>query len=268
MNEVKGLLLASLSGIFCSEIATGNQEENGKPAEEAVLGSDTFEERELAANELWGKGKESLNLLNAMALSDDPEQSWRARQILRWVDLEMTPETPDEIVDLVERYLTAPNAQEREKIYALLLGKEAYVQLFRLPKHISDEVVARNLAERVAELAGQVARKKILAGYDDEALAILEDAKNARAGQLRWVSLASALGKREELWDGLSDEDKMRFARWEGNVELVRSLAKPEHAVQLSLQLLDGEVLPFLEKRGAANNSEGIRARVAKLRSG
>ena len=263
MSEVKSLLLASLGGLFCSEVVHGNQEEDGKPAEEAVLGSDTFLERERAAHELWEEGRDSLNLLNAMALSDDPEQSWRARQILRWVDLEMTPETPEETVELVESYLTAPNAQEREKIYNQLLDKEAYVQLFRLPRHIADEVVARNLAERVAELAGEVAEEKILGGYDDEALAILEDAKNAEAGQLRWVALASAMGKREELWDGLSDEDKMRFARWEGSVELISSLAAPDHEVQLSLQLLEGQVLPFLEKRAKLKDSYGIRARVA-----
>ncbi|MGJ8723513.1 MAG: tetratricopeptide repeat protein [Roseibacillus sp.] len=263
MSAVKGLLLVSLYGMVCGEIVLGDQDEAG-PSTEAALGAETFVERQLAANQLWERGPEAVNLLNAMALSDDPEESWRARQILRWVDLEMTPDTPDEIVELVERYLIAANAQDRERIYGDLLAKEAYVQLFRLPKHVSDEVVSRNLAERVAELAGEVAEEKILSGDDEEALAILEDAKNAKAGHLRWVALASALGKKDELWDELSEDDQMRFARWEGDVELIRTLAGPDHEVQLSLQLLDGEVLPFLTKQATRNDSMGIRARIAK----
>ena len=260
------MLLSILFGALGCVAVSLAQGANGvnRGAELPVLGAESFEERERAAMELWSKGDEARNLLTALTLANDPEQAWRARRLLRWVDLEMTPETPKEIVDLVENYLIAPSAKKREIIYNRLLGKEAYVQLFRLPKHVSDQTVARNLAERVAELAGQVAEEKILAGKDWEALAILEDARNAEAGHLRWVSLASALGMREELWGGLSTEDRMRFARWEGDLELIESLASPEHEIQFTLQLMNGNPMSFLEKEALRNDQVGIRTRISK----
>ena len=263
MKEVKGLFLASFSGAFCVVAAMGaNQDDAGSPPVPA-LSADTFEEREQAEEAIWRKGPEAVNLLKALTLSNDPEQAWRARQILRWVDLEITPETPAEIRELIESYLKAPNAQQREKIYDALLTKEAYVQLFRLPRHVSNKEVARELAERVSELAGRIAVEKILEGKEEEALAVLESAKNNEISHLRWVSLASAMGLREELWADLSSEDQMRFARWEGDLDLVRSLASPDHEVQLTLQLLEGEALPYLKKQSARRSQAGIRTRVA-----
>lgn len=261
---VLGSLVVPAVAAKVNDIATAGAKDGSSGATPSVLGAERFEDRELAKVELWKEGEGSVNLLTALTLADDPEQAWRARQLLRWVDLEMTPETPPEIVELVENYLVAKTAKDREVIYNQLLEKEAYVQLFRLPRHITDEIVSRSLAERVAELAGRVAEEKILAGEDLEALSILEDARNAKAGQLRWVSLASALGLREELWEELSSQDKMRFARWEGDAELIKSLATPDHEIQLTLDLLAGEPLPYLEKRAKLNSQAGLRARLAK----
>lgn len=267
---MKNVLLASLGGMLWATSllsisgAIEGEQENPPTKDAAVLGAAAYEEREQAGKSLWAQGEESRNLLTALSLANDPEEAWRARRLLRWVDLEMTPETPAEIVDLVENYLAANSAKEREVIYEQLLAKEAYVQLFRLPNHVGDKVVAQNLADRVAELAGRVALEKILAGEDLEALAILEDSKSSRAGQLRWVALASALGMREELWGDLSSADQMRFARWEGDLELIESLASPDHEVQLTLQLLAGDPIPFLTKQAARNDQTGFRTRIAK----
>lgn len=261
MLEVKRLLLLGLCGSCFGGLALADDAES---VAESALGDGTYLEREQAKQELWARGKESQKLLDALANSDDPEVAWRARQILRWVDLEITPDTPKDIVSLIEDYLDATNAQERERIYNDLLEKEAYVQLFRLPRHISDEVVSRSLAERVAELAGQVAEEKILEGKDMEALSILEDAKDAETGNLRWVALASALGLKEQLWPDLSEEDRMRFARWEGDLDLIRKLAPATHEIQTTLQLIDGNVMPYLDKRSTSNDQQGLRARLAK----
>ncbi len=264
------MFLSGIFGLLCvfavqAVSAAIEPEGELQPKEDiVVLGAETFAEREQAGRQLWERGEESRNLLTALSLSDDPEQAWRARRLLRWVDLEMTPETPQEIVDLVESYLIAPTAKEREALYTQLLAKEAYVQLFRLPKHLNDEVVARSLADRVAELAGQVAREKILEGKDLEALAILEDAKEARTGHLRWVSLVSALGMRDELWGEMSSDDRMRLARWEGDVDLLRTLAPEDHEVWMTLNLIAGDPLPFLEKQAVRKDQFGMRARLSR----
>ena len=255
MAGVGSLWLLSFPGVL------GNE---AKVSESSSLGSESFLEREKAGEELWKGGEESFNLLTALSLCDDPEVVWRSRRILRWVDMEITPETPREVRDMVESYLVASNARERELIYNNLLERGAYIQLFRLPRHVTDEKVARNLAVRVAELAGQIAEEKILAGLDEEALAILEDAKVANTGAMRWISLVSALGLGEKYWSEMSRKEQIMFARWEGNVDLLDELVDSDHEVRLTLRLLDGEVVPYLEQKEKLANIIGIRARIGK----
>ncbi len=229
------------------------------------IGAEGYLERNLASDELWEKGAQSLNILTALSLSDDPEQSWRARNILRWLDLELTPDTPSEIFEAVESYLTAKTDQQRAALYLFLFEKEAYLQLFRLPRYLKDKEAADVLSERVAKLAVQVAEERILAGRDQEALAILADARDSKSipsAGFRWAALASAMGMREELWDGLSSEEKMRFARWEGDLDLIQSLAGPNHEVQTTLRMLTGDSQTYLSKSGLRQDDFGLRARM------
>lgn len=230
------------------------------------LGAESFAQREAAAQVLWAQGIDAVETLEAQALGPDPEIAWRARRILRWIDLRITPETPQEVVELIEDYIQAGTAMEREKIYGSLLAAKAYQQLFRLPDHLTDEVVSRQLAERVSELAGQVAAELIVEGKDQEALDILADSRREDSGKLRWVSLASAMGLRDQLWDELDTRDQMRFARWAGDLETVKELVPANHEILTTLQVLDGNPAPFLENQQLLGGPLATRARLALAR--
>lgn len=230
------------------------------------LGAESFAQREAAAQELWAQGEDAQENLEAQTRESDPEIAWRARRILRWIDLRVTPETPKEVIALIEDYIQADSAMEREKIYGALLAAKAYQQLFRLPDHLADEAVSRQLAERVSELAGQVAAELIAEGKDQEALEILADSSREESGKLRWVSLASAMGLRGFLWDELDARDQMLFARWAGDLKTVKKLAPADHEVRTTLQILDGNPVPFLVNQQLVHGAVGTRAKLALAR--
>lgn len=246
--------------LFIPAFVIGADLENPSPSR---LGAESFAQREAAVQELWEQGDDVRELLEEQALQPDPEIAWRARRILRWIDLRITPETPKEVVGLIEGYIQAATAAERERIYGKLIAAKAYQQLFRLPDHLSDQVVSRQLAERVSELAGDVAEELIIEGKDQEALDILTDSRRGDNGQLRWVSLASGMGLREELWDDLEPRDQMRFARWAGDVETVKELVPANHELLTTLQILDGNPAPFLVNQGLLGGPVGTRAELS-----
>ena len=235
-----------------------------KPLEAAGLAAESYANRELAGEKLWRDGEESANLLKAIALSDEPEAALRARKILRWFDLSISPDTPKEIVQMVESFLATNNATERNEIINSLIEKEAYAQLFKLPKHVTNERAAATLAARVSELARDLAEEHILEGEDEKALLVLEQTKEFKLGLLRWISFLSALDKGEEYWPQMTDKERIMLARWEGNVDLLRELVDSTHPIQTTLQLLDGQPVPFLEKRAQRADSSGVQARIAK----
>ncbi|MBK1832715.1 tetratricopeptide repeat protein [Roseibacillus ishigakijimensis] len=262
---MKRFLFSVFSGITASwSLGQGAME--SPPAQ--GLGAEDFARREEAVENLWARGEEALPELEAMRDSPDPEVAWRARRILRWIDLELTPETPPAVVAAVEAYRRADNGVERNRLYEFLLAQEAYLTLFRLPRHIPDPEVASHLSEQVDELAETVAKEKIRQGEDEEAFAILTDTRKSELGTLRWLTLAEALGKSEALWDELSEGDRLKLARWRGDKELIEKLAPDDHEVRLSLNLVNGELGDFLDKQMRRGDRRGALAKLISARWG
>ena len=258
---MKGLFLTL---VFSNAAMAENLIKQESQDSSAGLSAESYQEREKVLQELWAQGEEALDYLNEQAEGSDPEAAWRARKILRWMNLRITPDTPKNVVSLIENYLKANTAQERDTIYRQLLEEKAYSQLFRLPASIEDKAVRESLEARVIELAGAVARDLILEDKDEEALAILADAKLDEAGQLRWVSLATAMGKREELWPDLSSKDQMRFARWAGDFELMKQLAPEDHEVLRTLRILEGDPMPYLKSQNKLTPDIKLRSELAQ----
>ena len=57
------------------------------------LSDESFRVRETATREIWELGESALPALTEAAASQDPEQSYRARDLLRKIQLHITPET-------------------------------------------------------------------------------------------------------------------------------------------------------------------------------
>lgn len=227
------------------------------------LGSENFRDREDALRELWEQGMESEALLREHAASDDPEVAWRARQVLQLLELKLAPDTSPRIVKLVESFLHAKSINEREDAFSDLLELAAYPQLIRLPRQLAKGETRDNYQRRVDSIVSEVAREMILEGKDQEALALIGESRESTSGNLRWIALASAMGLREELTPELDRDDQMRFARWAGDVATIQELASEDHEIQATLQIINGDPIPFLQKLAKESTKQSMWARLA-----
>lgn len=95
------------------------------------LGSDSYQEREDASARLWEIGKPALRELRKAAQSEDPETALRGAEVLGKVELRITPETPQEIVDMIGRFRDA-DIEVKVDILAELKSRRAYFQVLKL----------------------------------------------------------------------------------------------------------------------------------------
>lgn len=253
--ELLALLILSASATVAPPASGDDQARN--------LGAERYAEREAALNLLWQEGLESEDLLRDYAKSDDPEVAWRARRILQMIELRLAPDTSPRILALVESFLQASSKAARDAAFEELLKLEAYPQLVRLPRQLSNSQTRSLYERRVDKLVAGLAAELILEKKDEEALTLLSEARDSPAGNLRYIALASAMGLREQLDPELTEADRMRFARWAGDLDAVRELAPSDHEVHTTLQIIDGNPIPFLEGRARVRGPEGHWARMA-----
>ena len=74
---------------------------------EKMLGSDDFEIRREAMETLWKEGEISLEVLERLSRVSDPEIKARALSLYRKLLLGLSPDTPREIMDLLDKYFSA-----------------------------------------------------------------------------------------------------------------------------------------------------------------
>ncbi|RYD33695.1 MAG: hypothetical protein EOP87_10530, partial [Verrucomicrobiaceae bacterium] len=77
-----------------------------RPVEELIrdLAAPAFRTREDATRSLWGLGDSALSALQQAAKAKDPEQAIRARELIRKIQLFITPDTDPAVTAMVERY--------------------------------------------------------------------------------------------------------------------------------------------------------------------
>ena len=105
----------------------------GKPLEVLIreLSDDKFRIREEASRKIWMIGERALTALEEIAAASDPEQAYRARDLIRKIQLHITPETDPTVIEIVERYAKAtPN--EKLGLFDRLQKKRAWRQILKL----------------------------------------------------------------------------------------------------------------------------------------
>ncbi|MGL5017259.1 MAG: hypothetical protein ACRDBP_03930, partial [Luteolibacter sp.] len=80
-----------------------------KPLAELIqdLADPKFRVRENASQEIWKIGDSALRDLQEAAAGKDPEQAYRANELIRRIQLHLTPDTDPAVIALVERYAKA-----------------------------------------------------------------------------------------------------------------------------------------------------------------
>lgn len=234
------------------------------PAWIADLADPKFRVREDASRELWKIGEAALPALKQVATGRDPEQAYRARELIRKIQLHLTPETDPVVVALVESYDTA-SPEEKVNVFAKLNSKRAWRQILKLyAGETSVDQQARleqilqqrgSGIEGITGVAVIAARERLLAGDASGAREFLEMAPATAEGLLALADFHRSQGTLTAELERAKTLKGERVAAWRlalyrasGNLEAARDAAKSagETKIFAVTSALLGDPLPWL----------------------
>lgn len=137
------------------------------------LGSEDFEARDRAMEDLWMKADAALPYLQKMLESDDPEMQARARELRRQILSGILPDTPPEIAALLEKFNKAKGRQRLSVINELYRAK-AYDYLFRLMRIEEDADLLAQMKKNMERFLPTIVRASLIEGKWDDARRYLE----------------------------------------------------------------------------------------------
>jgi tetratricopeptide (TPR) repeat protein len=141
----------------------------------ADLASPRFAVREKASKVLWEAGAVAEPALRAAAKSPDEETANRAKAILDKFDWGLYPDTPAEVVKLIEKFRGGDANVRQEAVGELMkVRPPRFATLRKLIVNEHDETARRQMYESMAFQAREAVPALILAGQLDEAGKLLE----------------------------------------------------------------------------------------------
>lgn len=230
------------------------------------LSDEKFRVREEATRKIWMIGEPALGALQETAVGKDPEQAYRARELIRKIQLHITPDTDPAVMALVERYAKAsPN--EKFGLFAQLHKKRAWRQILKLYATETNPEVQARLQRSIDGVAVVAARERLEDGDANGAREFLELAPADAAGLLALADFHRSQGtleaelKRAKTLKGVqADAWQLALYRASGNLEAARDAATAAGEVKISaaLSALLGDPLPWLRKNQVAGDGGAI----------
>jgi tetratricopeptide (TPR) repeat protein len=139
------------------------------------LASPRFAVRERASNLLWEAGRAAEADLRTAARGKDEEAANRAKAILEKFDWGLYPDTPAEVVKLVEKFRGGDADARQQVVGELMRIKPSRFDVLRkVIAHEQDEEARKQMYERMASQAREAVPALIVAGHADEANELLE----------------------------------------------------------------------------------------------
>jgi len=229
------------------------------------LADENFRTREEATRKIWDIGEPALPALQEAANGSDPEQAFRARELIRKIQLSITPETDAEVIGLIERYAKAsPN--EKVNLLNLMSKKRAWRQVLKLYASDKSPELRSRFQDAAKEVAIHAARECLLEGNSASARDYLEMAPADAAGLMALAEFHRGQGtleaelKRAQAVKGRNSEAwQLALYRAAGNLEAARDAATAagEARVSAAMSVLLGDPLPWL-KTDQVGNREGV----------
>jgi tetratricopeptide (TPR) repeat protein len=240
----------------------------GKSLEELVqeLGHEQYRTREEASRRIWAMGESALSLLQETVKGDDPEMSYRARDLIRKIQLHITPDTDPAVLLLVERYSGA-SVEEKVSLFDEMHKKRAWRQILKLFAAEKNAELQSRLQASVTAVAVVAAREQLRDGNVEGAREFLELAPADAAGLLALAdfhrsqgSLGDELKRARGLEGPRSKVWQLALHRAAGNLKEARALANAADEPQLgaAMALLLGDPLPWLRREQAGQRKPGI----------
>lgn len=272
-------LAVILTGLaVCSRLAAASPESSPASAMKPVgreldtlvreLADESFRVREKASRELWNLGEAALPALREALSSADPEQVFRARELIGKIHLHITPDTDPSVIALIERYAKA-SATEKTSLFAKMRVKRAWRQMLKLYAAETQAEVREKLQPAVHGIAVKAARERLSQGDAQEAREFLEMAPADAQSLLALAEFHRSHGtldaelKRARAVKGRKSETwQLALHRAAGNLEAARDAASAsgDGRIAATMAALAGDPLPWLRKSQEAGVTDPIAA--------
>lgn len=248
----------------------------GKSMEELVrdLGHEQYRTREEASRRIWALGDPALSLLQEAAAGNDPEMSYRARDLIRKIQLHITPETDPSVLLLVERYVGA-SVEEKVGLFDEMHKKRAWRQILKLFATEKNAELQSRLQGSVTAVAVVAAREQLRDGNSEAAREFLEMAPADAAGLLALAefhrsqgTLGEELKRARGLAGPASKAWQLALHRAAGNLKEARTLAAAaaeEPQLAAAMAVLLGDPMPWLRREQAGQRKGGIHKTYTEL---
>lgn len=237
----------------------------------ALLADENFKVREQAALDLWKLGAEALPALKSAANDADPEKSTRARDIVRRIELGITPETEAAVIELTDRFLTA-TLEEKAVILSQLKKYRAWRQMLKLHAMESSADVRAELEAPMDDVALTAAREAIVAGDAKSAREYLELGAVDEAGLLGYADFLRSQGlldqelKKVAAGEAKSDPWKFALMRAAGNTQAAADIARKLGNLKSAALMsgIEGDPVPWLEQMQKSSDENRLSAAYAE----
>lgn len=221
----------------------------------ARLGDDSFKVREQATSKLWNMGSSVIPQLREAVKSPEPEIAKRASVVLRKLELEISPDTPAEIQELVDRYNRTPS-EGRVAVMFELRQQRAWRQILKLHELEKDPEIRAKIRSAVDGVAVMAARESLVAAKTAEARGYLEMAPDDATGLLALAEFHRSHGtlKTELAKKSTNPQWTLAMQRVAGEFADGRVLASAQGEVALAstFAMLEGDPLPWIQNSQSA----------------
>ena len=244
------------------------------------LDSEDFVERERTQILLWNAGELAEPALEEAAKSGSAEARFRASRILERFRFGIYPNTPQEVVAMVQQFRRG-GTDEKTQAISELARRGMFEIVRRLVETVEDDEQAEALARAAARESEKHAAELIAKGQHDEAAKILRTNAVTREAMQNFatfcVQSGSVVREREAIIGGnMRENDKLELLHWLARVEGDFSSAL-DYAEKLGdkelardTKIASGDLVAFAE--GAEDlrlrtlKALGFRAAVERLR--
>ncbi|MES2921930.1 MAG: hypothetical protein V4819_10295 [Verrucomicrobiota bacterium] len=237
------------------------------------LSDEKYRIREEATRKIWMIGEPALGALQETAVGNDPEQAYRARELIRKIQLHVTPDTDPAVMALVERYAKAtPN--EKLGLFAQMHKRRAWRQILKLYATETNPEIQARLQRAIDGVAVVAARECLEDGDAAAAREFLELAPADAPGLLALADFHRSQGtleaelKRAKTIKGVQgDAWQLALHRASGNLEAARDSATAAGEVKISaaMSALLGDPLPWLRKNQMTGDGGAIHKPYTEL---
>lgn len=252
MKHVVGALVAwaLIHGFAWGEVSAPAAYSVGEWIEK--LGDENYQTRSEASRRLWDIGEPALPSLRAAVRGRDPEVVQRASELIGNIEAGVRPDADRETLALVAEYRAGNEAQKRGALMKLR-KKQSWRLILKLYGSEPSGDVRKALRHTVDGIATLAARDAMLAGHDEEALALLRMAPRDEVSLLALAAFHRVHGTlKKELSTVAKDDAEWHVAllRAAGRISEAHSLARKSGMDEIAstMAVLDGDPIPWLRQ--------------------